>query len=86
MDDWTAGPLIEAAIPAPAIPPRLQAALRVLGASGDVADGLAELARHPATNAYAWDAVEAGKVRYQVERDFKDAWMAVRKRELGGGL
>ena len=82
MDDWTAGPLLEAVIPAPAIPPRLVAALRVLGASGVIADGLAELARHPASGGYPVDAAEVGKVKFQVERDFKAAWMMARRKEL----
>ena len=83
IDDWTQGPLLEAAIPAPAIPARLVRALQVLGA-GTVLDGLAELARHPQGGGQ-WDAVEAGKVRFQVERDFKAAWMIARRSELAGG-
>ena len=80
-DDWTDGPLLEASIPAPAIPPRLVHALQVLG-SGTVHDGLAELARHPFTGAYQWDAVESSKVKYQVERDFRKAWDLARHQEL----
>ena len=82
IDDWTKGPLLEAAIPAPPIPPRLVRALQVLGA-GTVLDGLAELARHPQGGGQ-WDVVEAGKVRFQVERDFKAAWMMARRSELAG--
>jgi hypothetical protein len=82
IDDWTAGPLLEAAIPAPPIPSRLVRALTVLGA-GTLPDGLAELSRHPQGGGQ-WDAVEAGKVRFQVERDFKAAWMMARRRELAG--
>lgn len=81
MDDWTDGPLLEAAIPAPQIPHRLVHALQVLG-SGTVLDGLAELARHPMAGQYDWDAAEAGKVKFQVEREFRSAWMIVRRREL----
>ena len=83
IDDWTRGPLLEAAIPAPPIPPRLVRALQVLGA-GTILDGLAELSRHPQGGGQ-WDAVEAGKVRFQVERDFKAAWMIARRSELAGG-
>lgn len=82
IDDWTQGPLLEAAVKAPPIPPRLVRALQVLGA-GTILDGLTELARHPQGGGQ-WDAAEAGKVRFQVERDFKAAWMMARRSELAG--
>ena len=82
--DFVRGEMLEAAIPAPPIPPRLMHALQVMGA-GTVADGLAELSRHPMTGAFSWDAAEAGKVKFQTERDFKAAWTIARRRELAGG-
>lgn len=82
--DWVRGDLIEAAIPAPTIPRRLREALGVLGATGDLGDGLEQMSRHPAVGAIHWDAVEAGKVKFQIERDFRSAWMVVRRRELAG--
>lgn len=49
--------------------------------------GLAELAKHPATgHDWQWEPAEAQRIKFQIERDFKAAWMAVRKRELGGGV
>lgn len=80
-DDWQKGPLLEAAIAAPAISARLQRALQLLG-HGTVKDGLAELSRHPAAGAFQWDAAEAGKVRFQIEKEFKAAWMIARRQEL----
>ena len=82
--DFVRGEMLEAAIPAPPIPPRLVHALQVMGA-GTIADGLAELSRHPMTGAFSWDAAEAGKVKFQTERDFKSAWMIARRRELAEG-
>lgn len=79
IDDWEPGPLIEAEIPAPAIPRRLVECLARIG-------GLAELAKHPATGHWQWEPAEAQRIKFQIERDFKAAWMAVRKRELGGGV
>ena len=84
IDDWTKGPEIQAMISAPPIPHRLVRALQVAGA-GTVLDGLGELARHPGAGQCVYDASEGGKVRFQVERDFKAAWMIARRRELSGG-
>ena len=81
--DFVRGEMLEAAIPAPPIPPRLVHALQVMG-SGTVLDGLAELSRHPMTGAFSWDAAEAGKVKFQTERDFRNAWTIARRRELAG--
>lgn len=81
--DFVRGEMLEAAIPAPPIPHRLVHALQVMGA-GTVLDGLAELSRHPMTGAFSWDAAEAGKVKFQTERDFKAAWTIARRRELAG--
>lgn len=80
--DWVLGPVIEEAIPAPTIPPRLRYALEIVGGVGTVAPGLAELSRHPAVGMYTWDTVESGKVRYQCEKEFKSAWMIARRRDL----
>ncbi len=80
IDDWEPGPLLEAEIPAPEIPRRLVECLARIG-------GLAELAKHPATgHDWQWEPAEAQRIKFQIERDFKAAWMAVRKRELGGGV
>ena len=79
IDDWEPGPLLEAEIPAPEIPRRLVECLARIG-------GLAELAKHPATGHWQWEPAEAQRIKFQIERDFKAAWMAVRKRELGGGV
>lgn len=81
--DFVRGEMLEDAIPAPPIPPRLVHALQVMG-SGTVLDGLAELSRHPMTGAFSWDAAEAGKVKFQTERDFRNAWTIARRRELAG--
>jgi hypothetical protein len=79
IDDWEPGPLLEAEIPAPEIPRRLVECLARIG-------GLAELAKHPATGHWQWEPAEAQRIKFQIDRDFKAAWMAVRKRELGGGV
>jgi hypothetical protein len=79
IDDWEPGPLLEAEIPAPEIPRRLVECLARIG-------GLVELAKHPAIGVWQWEPAEAQRIKFQVERDFKAAWMAVRKRELGGGV
>ena len=83
IDEWEPGPLVEAEIPAPEIPPRLQAAIARLAAE-DISAGLAELAKHPVFNLWTWEPAEANRIKFQVERDFRAAWMAVRKLELGG--
>jgi hypothetical protein len=85
IDDWEPGPLLEAEIPAPEIPPRLRAAIGRLAAE-DISGGLAELAKHPTFGIWQWEPAEANRIKFGIERDFKAAWMAVRKRELGGGL
>ncbi len=85
MDDWQPGPLLEEAEEAPAIPKRLVFALSALSSStGD--DGLRILHRHPAIKSNALAGDEAAKVKFQIERDFKAAWLMARRRELGGSL
>jgi hypothetical protein len=81
IDEWTKGPETHAAVPAPPIPPRLVRALQVLGAGTEL-DGLTELARHPGAGGVIADSVESGKARFQVERDFRAAWMMARREEL----
>jgi len=71
------------AVPAPAIPPRLVSAVTLMGC-GTLKDGLREIQKHPVCHSYQWDASEGSRVAYSVSRDFHAAWMAVRKRELGG--
>jgi len=83
MDEFLPQTIITPAVPAPVIPPRLVAAITLMG-GGALKDGLRELAKHPACHAYQWDAAEASKMAFQVNRDFRSAWLAVRKRELGG--
>jgi hypothetical protein len=82
-DEWTQGDLISPAKAAPAIPPRLMDALETLGA-GRVSDGLVEMIRHPAAGCHYVDFAESGKIKFQIERNFKAAWMAARRRELAG--
>ena len=85
MDDWQPGPLLEEAEPAPAIPSRLFQSLAILGA-GTTTEGLHILSRHPAIKSNALVGDEAAKVKFQIERDFKAAWLMARRRELGGSL
>ena len=85
MDDWQPGPLLEEAEPAPAIPSRLFQSLAILGA-GTTTEGLHILSRHPAIKSNALAGDEAAKVKFQIERDFKSAWLMARRRELGGSL
>jgi hypothetical protein len=83
MDDWEPGELKHMAVPAPSIPPRLVDALTAV-AGGLVADGLAFLNRHPGTHNVQLPSDEAARAKFQIEKDFKAAWMIARRRELGG--
>ena len=85
IDEWEPAPIIEPAIPAPEIPQRLRQVLRRLGASTE-ADGLRVLCHHPGAHNEPLQGEDMLKVKRQIEWDFKQAWMAVRKRELSEGL
>lgn len=79
------GPMVKPAEAAPEIPPRIKAALEILG-GGSLTEGLREMNRHPATgNCQYENGQESGKAKFNLERDFKAAWYTVRRRELGGG-
>jgi hypothetical protein len=80
-DPWISGDMIAPAEHAPAIPSRLMSALALYG-GGTLRDGLAELNKHPSTHAYQWDAVESARMKQQIEKDFRAAWMTVRRKEL----
>jgi hypothetical protein len=56
-----------------------------LGA-GTTTEGLHILSRHPAIKSNTLAGDEAAKVKFQIERDFKAAWLMARRRELGGSL
>jgi len=78
IDDVILGRVIPA-IPAPAIPARLSAALRIFGGT-EPASGLERLYLHPACGGAA-----RGEGAF-IEREFKVAWLQARKAELGGKL
>lgn len=85
MDDWQEGALKEIAVPAPKFSSRLFQALAILG-SVTTTEGLHILNRHPAIKSNTLAGDEAAKVKFQIERDFKAAWLMARRRELGGSL
>jgi hypothetical protein len=85
IDEWEHGPKLSAAIPPPEIPARIWAALEMVGA-GVKAEGMRFVARHPSAGGVLISSEDAAKAKYQVEKEFRAAWMAVRRRELGGGL
>lgn len=85
MDDWQPGKLLEEAQCSPPISDRLETALRTISA-GNTHDGLHILSRHPAIKSNTLAGDEAAKVKFQIERDFKAAWLMARRRELGGSL
>jgi hypothetical protein len=82
IDEWEPGKLVEPFEPAPIIPSRLAHALEIAG-GGNMLDGLSFVGRHPA--AHQGTPNTSGdplREKFQIEREFKAAWMAVRKREL----
>jgi hypothetical protein len=81
IDDWEDPPLIRDAIPAPTMPGRITTVLGRVGA-GNIMAGLDMLDRHPLAHGRYDDAGEAARARVAIEREFKAAWMAVRKQEF----
>jgi len=84
MDDWQPGELKEKAIPAPLMPPRLDAALVTVG--GSMKAGLAFIQRHPFFWSPRYGGDEAMRTKAQIEKEFKAAWLQARRREIGGSL
>jgi len=80
IDEWEPGKLVEESEAAPVIPARIADALRIAG-GGTVLDGLALIANHPAAHPPRFGGDQL-REKFQIEREFKAAWMAVRKREL----
>jgi hypothetical protein len=86
IDEWEQGAVITPAIPAPKIPERIVRALQIVG-GGTVLDGLSFVARHPGCHGQGprlQDPLDVTREKFHVEREFRGAWLIVRRRELRG--
>lgn len=84
MDDWQPGALVTAAVPPPLITTRLATTLTIVG--GDPRGGLAFVGRHPLFWSPRYGGDDAMRIKAQIEKEFKAAWMQARLHELGGML
>lgn len=84
IDDWEDGPLLRQGQAAPKIRKRLFAALQRVGGS-NVENGLYFVSQHPGAHSSPLLGEDVLKIKFQIEREFKAAWMSVRKLELGEG-